>query len=102
MKCLEGVIKRCLCLEIDHIRDPLQFAYRQRKSVQDAVLTLIHDISKHLENRNSQARILFIDFSSAFNSIQTHILFKKLLEINVNTDLLAWIYLLFLRTTSVC
>ena len=92
MKCLESIIKTYMCLDVDHVRDPLQFAYCQRRSVQDAALTLVHDISQHLENPNSQARILFIDFSSAFNTIQTHILLKILLEMNVNSNIILWIY----------
>lgn len=34
----------------------------------------------------------FIDFSSAFNTIQTHIILKKLLDMNVTSHLILWIY----------
>ena len=94
MKCLEDIVKKHLCLKVDHIRDPLQFAYCNGKSVQDAGLSLVHDIAKHLEISNSQVRVLFIDFSSAFNTIQTHILvlLRKLLDMNVNSNLIRWIH----------
>ena len=36
-------------------------------------------------------RVLFVDFSSAFNTIQTHVLIKKLLNLEVNPDLILWI-----------
>ena len=32
-----------------------------------------------------------MDFSSAFNSIQPHVLIKRLLDLDVNTDLVLWI-----------
>jgi len=36
-------------------------------------------------------RTLFVDFSSAFNTIQPHILFPKLTELNVPNSLCLWI-----------
>lgn len=92
MKCLEDIVKKYLGLDVDHIRDPLQFAYCKGKSVQDVGLTLVHNIAEHLENPNPQVRVLFIDFSSAFNTIQVHILLNKLLDMNVNSNLIIWIY----------
>ena len=53
--------------------------------MQDAVVTLIHNVTQHLDKANSQVRILYIDFSSVFNTIQPHILMNKLLELNVNS-----------------
>ena len=32
-----------------------------------------------------------MDFSSAFNTIQPHVLIKRLLDLEVNTDLVLWI-----------
>jgi len=60
--------------------DPLQFAHRARRGVEDATATLSNLVLKHLEGRKTQARILFVDFSSAFNTIQPHILVEKLLS----------------------
>ena len=37
------------------------------------------------------ARALFVDFSSAFNSMKRHILLKRLLDLNINTGLVVWI-----------
>lgn len=47
----------------------------------------MNENSKYLDKQNTQARILFIDFSSAFNYIQ-HVLLNKLIEMNVNSYLL--------------
>ena len=37
------------------------------------------------------ARILFVDFSSAFNSMKVHILLKRLADLGVNKGLILWI-----------
>ena len=92
MKCLEHIVKKYLCANIDHLIDQLQFPYCQGRSVQDDALTLLHQTSEHLEKQNTQVRILFIDFSSAFNTIRPHVLIRKLIEMNVNNNLVKWIY----------
>ncbi len=49
--------------------DPLQFAYRANRSVDDAVNMGLHYILQHLDKPGTYARILFVDFSSTFNTI---------------------------------
>ena len=71
--------------------DPLQFAYRRNRGVEDATITLLHDTHTHLESPKSFVRVLFIDFSSAFNTIQPHILSRKLLDLHVNPKLILWL-----------
>ena len=69
-----------------------QFAYRARRGVEDATATLLNLILKHLEGSNTHAKILFVDFSSAFNTIQPHILVDKLLRnFNLDFSLVGWI-----------
>lgn len=92
MKCLEHIVKKHLCKFVEHKKDILQFAYCNNRSVQDAILTLLHDTFQHLEQSNTYARLLFIDFSSAFNTMQPVILLRKLLDMNVNCNLVKWIY----------
>ena len=64
--------------------DECQFAYREGRSVDDAVLTVINSVSEHLENSDSCARALFIDFSSAFNTIKPAILIEKLKSLGIS------------------
>ena len=71
--------------------DPLQFAYRAKRGIQDTTLTLFNVIASHLETSGTTVRVLFMDFSSAFNTIHTHFLIKKLLNLEVNPDLILWI-----------
>ena len=73
----------------------MQFAYCRNRCVQDASITFINDISKHLDKRNTSARILFIDFSSVFNTIQPHILLNKMLEMGYYGNILKWIFSFF-------
>ena len=92
MKCLEKFVKLHLCKQVQHLCDKLQFAYRDGRSVDDAVVTLLDCVCSHLEKSKSYSRILFIDFSSAFNTIKPHIMLRKLYEMNVNSNLIKWIF----------
>ena len=63
---------------MDSRLDPLQYAYRQGPSTEDVVASVTHLISKHLENPNPYAQVIFVDFSSAFNTIQPYLLVQML------------------------
>ena len=69
----------------------MQFAYRKNKSVDDALLVFLNNITKHLDVPKYYARVLFIEFSSALNTIQPHLLAQKLIALNVNTSTILWI-----------
>ena len=72
--------------------DPLQFAYRSGRSVDDAKLFILNTLYRHLEGTPTRARILFTDFSSAFNTIQPHILANKLVSyFGLDNHLVLWI-----------
>ena len=53
-------------------------------------LPVVHLILKHLDKPKAYARLLFIDFSSAFNLIQPHTLLTKLKQMNVNPYIIKW------------
>ena len=44
---------------------------------------MLNVILGHLERRGSYAKILFVDFSSAFNTIQPHLMIRKLIDLGV-------------------
>ncbi|KAK3532636.1 hypothetical protein QTP86_027367 [Hemibagrus guttatus] len=75
----------------DPLLDPLQFAYRANRSVDDAVNMALHFILQHLDSPGSYARILFVDFSSAFNTIIPALLRDKLFQLNVPDSMCSWI-----------
>lgn len=60
--------------------DQMQFTYRSKTGVEDATVTLIHSLVKHLEKKGSHVGLLFVDSSSAFNTIRPHVLVHRLLE----------------------
>ena len=71
--------------------DENQFAYRPKRGAEDSLLTLLHRIFKHLDKQDVYARVLFIDFSSAFNTIQPHIMVNNLLQLNIPEITCLWI-----------
>ena len=103
MKCFERIVLKIILSQTQHSLDPLQFAYRQNRSTDDATLTVLNNAYIHLEKPGSFVRTLFIDFSSAFNTIQPHVMALKLQALDVNPRLILWIVsFLTNRTQSVC
>ena len=91
MKCFERILLSRLLRYTQPFSDPLQFAYKSNRSTNDATLTLLHNAYNHVETPDSYVRILFIDFSSAFNTIQPHLMAQKLLSYTVPPRLVLWI-----------
>ena len=91
MKCLEKIVLANMLPFFENSLDPYQFAYKSKRSVEDAILFFTNNIYKHLDYPKCYVRTLFVDFSSAFNTIQPHILFPKLTELNVPSSLCLWI-----------
>ena len=89
-KCLERIVKRFLILDLETKLDPLQFAYQRGKGVDDAKLYILNSIIKHLDLPDTYARLLFVDFSSAFNTIQIHILIEKMKALKINPHIILW------------
>ena len=85
------IILRKLRAVFDPIQDPFQFAYRQKRGVKDAIIVFLDNIYKHTDKPRTYCRILFVDFSSAFNTIQPSILLEKLIDLDVNSYLSLWI-----------
>ena len=59
----------------------MQFSYRPHKEVKDATVTWFKLLVKHLDGNGSRARLQFVDFHSAFNTIQPYVLTSGLLEL---------------------
>ena len=92
MKAMERIVKNSITQSVEHLMDPLQFAYRAGRGVDDAKIFLLETIHTHLETPNTIARLLFADFSSAFNTMQPHILAEKLItRFNLDHLLTMWI-----------
>ncbi|KAK1784847.1 hypothetical protein P4O66_018282, partial [Electrophorus voltai] len=68
-KCFEKLVKDHITSRLPATLDPLQFPYRPNRSTDDAISAALHRSLAHLENKNNYVRMLFIDFSSAFNTV---------------------------------
>lgn len=90
-KCMERVIMRHLMYFVSDVLDPLQFAYKKARGTDDAVLTLYNSVAEHVKLTSNYARILFLDFTSAFNTMKIHILIQRLIDLGVNGGLIWWI-----------
>ena len=92
MKCFEKIILNFINSLLPTNFDPFQFAYRPKRNIDDAIAINIHEILNHCENKNTYARVLFIDYSSAFNTIVPAKLYSKLLnELKFPLYLCNWI-----------
>ena len=68
MKCFERLVIAHINTIIPETLDPHQFAYRLKRSTDDAISIALHTALSHLHKRNTDMRMLFIDSSSAFNT----------------------------------
>ena len=90
-KCLERILLKHLLSEIEEYLDPYRFSYRKNKSTEDATLLYNNLVVEHLENKNAYVRSVFIDFSSAFNTLKPAIVINKLRTLNVSPILCKFI-----------
>ena len=67
-------------------------AYKAKRGVSDATITLLNLLLEHLNVSKKHARLLFVDFSSAFNTIQPHILVEKLVNnFGLDSGIIGWV-----------
>jgi hypothetical protein len=67
MKCFEHILKARLLRLVS--LDKCQFAYTKYRSTKDACASLDFILRSHCDIANNYARVLFVNFSSAFNTI---------------------------------
>ncbi len=91
MKCFEQLVMQHIKSVLPPSLDPFQFAYRSNRSTDDAIATVLHPALTHLDKKDTYVRLLFIDFSSAFNTIIPQQLIHKLIQLGLNTSLCNWL-----------
>ncbi len=92
MKVFKKKIKNHIYSSIPVTLDPLQFAYRPNRSTEDAISQVLHSSLTHIDSKNGNyVRLLFIDYSSAFNTIVPIKLAVKLTDLGLNSSLCDWI-----------
>lgn len=87
MKVLERLVLKYLKWVTNSHMDPLHFPKMENRSTDDAVDMALHFVLQHLESPNMYARFLFIDYSSALNTIVTQKLFDKLRLLSVDVSM---------------
>lgn len=90
-KCFEKLVASHLKSCLPATLDPFQFAYRHNRSTEDAISTALHSALTHLDSQNTHVRMLFIDFSSAFNTVIPSKLISKLSQLGISTPICNWI-----------
>ncbi|XP_064874173.1 whirlin-like [Oncorhynchus nerka] len=60
-------------------------------STDDAIAIALHTVLTHPDKRNAYVRILFIDYSSAFNTIVPYKVITKLTALGQNSSLCNWV-----------
>ncbi len=90
-KCFEKLVREHICSVLPASLDPLQFAYRSNRSTGDAIAFTLHTALSHLENKNTYVRMLFVDYSPAFNTIVPATLVGKLQTLGLYRSLCSWI-----------
>ena len=66
-------------------------SYSHTAPIDDAIAITLHTALSHLDKRNTYVRMLFVDYSSAFNTIVPSKLITKLRTLGLNTSLCNWI-----------
>ena len=91
MKCFERLVMSHIKSSLPATLDPYQFAYRAKRSTEDAICSALHPALTHLDTTDSYVRMLFLDFSSAFNTIIPQQLICKLVQLGLSTSLCNWV-----------
>ena len=69
MKCFERLVMAYINTIIPETLDPLQFAYCPNRATNNAISITLQTALSHLDKNNTYVRMLFIDYSLAFNTI---------------------------------
>jgi hypothetical protein len=91
MKCLERLVMAHIKASMPGTLDPLQLSYRSNRSMEDPISIAIHTALTHQDKRNTYVRILFIDYSSAFNTIVPSKLDTKLRALGLGSTICNWV-----------
>ena len=91
IKCFERLVKDHITSILPVTLDPLQFAYRPNRSTNEAIALTLDTALSNLYKRNTNVRMLFIDYSSAFNTIVPSKLIIKLEGLGLNPALCNWV-----------
>ena len=91
MECLERLVLQHIKTALPPTLDPHQFASQANRSTDDAISMTLHTVLHHMEQQRTYARLLFVDYISAFNTILTIRLISKISNLSIQLNLSLWI-----------
>ncbi|KAK3572661.1 hypothetical protein QTP86_001625 [Hemibagrus guttatus] len=92
MKCFKRLIRDFITSTLSDALDPLQYAYLLNHSTEDTIAHLHHTALSHLDSRKGNyVKMLFVDYSSAFNMIIPSVLTTKVEILGLSPPLCRWI-----------
>ncbi len=90
-KCLERLVLQHIKAALPPTLDPHQYAYRTNRLIDEAISVALHTVLRHLEQQGAYARLLFVDYSSAFYTILPSRLFSRMCNLGVQYNTCLWI-----------
>jgi hypothetical protein len=100
MKVTEHYLLRKIQPVLNSVSDAYQFAYKKKRSTLDAVAYLQHLICSNLDAGCSKFECIFLDFSSAFNTISRQSILDKMNDLGLPSWIVTWIFNYFLNCTQ--
>ncbi|KAK1788752.1 hypothetical protein P4O66_002563 [Electrophorus voltai] len=89
MKCFGKLVGDFITSSLPASIDPLQFAYRHNCSTDNAIAHLLHTTLNHLDKAPfNYVKMLFVNYSSTFNTIIPSLLTTKLEDLGLHTSLI--------------
>ena len=89
-KVFESIVMECVDDTILSNVDPKQFGGLAGTSTTDALVEMTHKWYEATDTRNTYVRIFLLDFSKAFDLINTNILLDKLQVFGISAHILRW------------
>ncbi|KAK3553698.1 hypothetical protein QTP70_006898 [Hemibagrus guttatus] len=91
IKCFERLIRDFITSSLPYTLDLLQFAYHPNHSIEDRIAHLHHTALSHMDSiKGNYVKMLFVDYSSVFNTIIPSILITKLEILGLRPSLCRW------------
>lgn len=89
--CFERLVSQLIKKYLPPSLNPNRYAYRPNRSTENHVSMATHVALSHLEQQDSYVWMLFIDYSSAFNTVLSDFLVTKLLHLGLPSSICMWI-----------
>lgn len=93
MTCFKRMLSKHIKASLPLTLDPHQYTYKANSSTEDAIATAPHSALNHLEHSGIYVRMLFVDYSSVFNTIIPDRPIRKLSDLDLSSLMCFWITL---------